>query len=54
MKSFAVHRRRAEDLIVAKTDGDVALVGCGKSLVVNSAADIADFMFELFGVGHWA
>jgi hypothetical protein len=44
------HRGRAEHLVRAESKADVAVVAGGKSFVVNAAADVADFEFQLMCV----
>ena len=46
-KAFRDHRRRAEDLILADADGDVAVVGGGEALGINAPADLADLFLQL-------
>ena len=46
-KPFAVHRRRAQDFVLAHANGNVAVVGGRETLGVNPPPDFADVLFEL-------
>jgi hypothetical protein len=49
-KAFAVHRWGTQDLIVADANGDVPIVGCCESLVVQSSSDFTNVLLDLVRV----
>jgi hypothetical protein len=51
-EALAVHRRCAEDFVLADADGDIAIVGGREALVVEPATDLADILFDFVVVDH--
>jgi hypothetical protein len=46
-EAFAVHGRRAQNFVLADSDGDVTIVRGRKSLVVKAASDFNDVLLDL-------
>ena len=51
-KTFRVHRRRAQHLVVVKANGNVAVVGGRKTFVVDATTDVTNILFDTMSVLH--
>ena len=51
-ETFAVPRRSAKNCVLIDADRNIAFIGSGKALGIDSFANVANALFQFFNVGH--